>query len=120
MAQHNEIGKLGETKAMELLISKGYKILHHNWKYKHTEVDIIFQDKNEIVFVEVKTRTNITFGYPESFVSNAKINLLAQAADGFRERYDYHGELRFDVISVIITDDGYEIEHFLDSFYPRG
>ena len=50
MAQHNELGKIGEQKAAEYLKKKGYKILERNYKYKNLEIDIIAQRKTDLVF----------------------------------------------------------------------
>jgi len=64
-----EFGKRGEKLAEDHLISKGYKILKKNWRFKRAEIDIIAKDKEGIlVFVEVKTRSYTYYGEPEVFV----------------------------------------------------
>ena len=72
MAQHNELGKIGEQKAAEYLKKKGYKILERNYKYKNLEIDIIAQRKTDLVFVEVKTRSDNTLFEPEDAVNYQK------------------------------------------------
>ena len=59
MAEHNELGKLGEQLARDFLIAKGYQILEQNWSCGHKEIDIIAMDGNELVIVEVKTRRRL-------------------------------------------------------------
>ena len=59
MAEHNELGKLGEELATQFLTEKGYEILEKNWRNKHKEIDIVAKDGNELVIVEVKTRQKI-------------------------------------------------------------
>lgn len=114
MKKNALIGKKGEEFAKEFLIAKEYTILHTNWRHKKSEVDIIAQHKNVIVFVEVKTRNNIDFGNPESFVDNNKIKKLREAADAFIEKYNWQDELRFDIISI---EKENKIIHFEDAFY---
>ena len=59
MAEHNETGRRGEDLATAFLLSKGYGILERNWKSCRKEIDIIAQDGRDLVFVEVKKRTNL-------------------------------------------------------------
>ena len=56
MAEHNDLGRLGEQLAHDFLIAKGYQILEQNWSCGHKEIDIIAMDGKELVIVEVKTR----------------------------------------------------------------
>lgn len=119
MSDNKEKGKEGEEIAVKMLISKGYEILHKNWRYKYAEVDIIARDNQDLVFVEVKLRSYDSYGYPETFVTNAKIKKLAEAADGYRYLHNYQGELRFDVVAILKNEYKEEVEHFVDAFYPR-
>jgi len=61
MATHNITGKEGEAFARQYLEDKGYRILHCNWRYRHKELDIVASDGKELVVVEVKTRSDITW-----------------------------------------------------------
>ena len=72
MAQHNDLGKRGEVLAAQFLVDKGYEILDENWVHGKSEVDLIAYINRQIIFVEVKSRTSVSFGMPEDFVSNAK------------------------------------------------
>ncbi len=59
MAKHIKTGQLGEAKATEYLVSKGYQIVEQNWRWGKGEIDIIAWSPEKIlVFTEVKTRTN--------------------------------------------------------------
>jgi putative endonuclease len=53
------LGNLGEQKAKEYLLNKGYQILEKNWKHQKYEIDIIAIDGAELVIIEVKTRRNV-------------------------------------------------------------
>jgi putative endonuclease len=64
-----QIGQLGEDKAVQFLKVKGYSILHRNYRTRFGELDIVCQDQHSLVFIEVKTRTSIKFGYPEEAIN---------------------------------------------------
>lgn len=74
MAEHNELGKLGEELAVDFLQKNGYDILETNWVFQKAEIDIIAQKDNTLVAVEVKTRSSIDFGLPQDFVKPKKFN----------------------------------------------
>ena len=62
MAEHNELGKLGEEMAVEFLKKDGYKIVETNWTFQKAEIDIIAQKENVLAIIEVKTRSSLDFG----------------------------------------------------------
>ncbi|MCO4293018.1 YraN family protein [Solitalea sp. MAHUQ-68] len=121
MAHHNELGKKGEQIALEHLKNNGFEIIANNWRYQHAEIDLIAQKKNELIFIEVKTRTGNFFGHPEEFVTNQKEKLFAMAADEFIYRKGHNGECRFDIISITFNKEGdsYQVHHIEDAFFPR-
>lgn len=118
MAEHNLLGKKGEEIAQQKLVSKGYKIVELNWTFKHKEIDIIAKDGEILVFVEVKTRTESYWGNPEEFVTKKKQKLLISAAETYINEKNFVGESRFDIISVILDNEGTHIEHIKEAFYP--
>ncbi len=114
MQNNAKTGENGELLAKEFLLQKKYIILKTNWRFKRSEIDIIAQDKNIIVFVEVKTRNNSSFGNPEDFVTAHKIKKMQEAADAYIEEFNWQGELRFDIIAI---EKNNKITHFEDAFY---
>ena len=72
MAEHNDLGRLGEQLARDFLIAKGYQILEQNWSCGHKEIDIIAMDGKELVIVEVKTRRVQCLVDPEETVDKIK------------------------------------------------
>ena len=76
MAEHLDTGKQGEDKAAEFLADKGYEIVVRNYRYRHAEIDIIAKKNKILAFVEVKTRTNLSYGMPEEFVDVTKRRLI--------------------------------------------
>jgi len=117
MAQHNELGKTGETAAIEFLKEKGYRIRHINWRRGHLEVDIVAETPDEVVFVEVKTRAG-DWELPADAVNNTKIRNIISAADCYIKWFDIELPARFDIIAVLGKEPDFEIEHIEDAFYP--
>ena len=69
-----DIGNLGEDMAVKFLLEKGYEIIERNFLKPFGEIDIIAKDKDFLVFIEVKARKNINFGFPREFVNGSKID----------------------------------------------
>src|SRR5690554_2587500 len=116
MAEHNELGKIGEEKAVEYLISKGFTILNKNWRFQKAEIDIIAQKENLLIAAEVKTRSSLEFGNPQDFVNPKKIRLLVQAFDQYIISKDLDVNARFDIIAVLVRGSEFKIEHLEDAF----
>ena len=70
--QRQELGKEGEDFAADYLQKQGYEIIDRNFECKQGEIDIIAKDKNEYVFIEVKTRQNLHYGMPCEAVDERK------------------------------------------------
>ncbi len=113
----NTLGQEGEAFAVGYLENKGYRILVKNWRYRHLEVDIIAQKYDFISIVEVKTRSTNYFGFPESFVDRKKMQNLVQAADSYLQQNGLTDiGVRFEVIALTKTPDGFEVEHIEEAF----
>ncbi len=69
-------GKRGEEIAKEYLEKKGYKIVERNYKTKYAEIDLVAKRKNELVFVEVRTKIGDYFGTPEETIDKRKLRKL--------------------------------------------
>lgn len=119
MSKHNRLGKDGEMLAKEYLLKKGWSLLEENWRFEHKEVDLIFRDGDELVIVEVKTRSTDYFGNPEEAVHEAKEEHLIQAAEAYLEEKNLDLGVRYDVIAIILNNGKHEITHIVDAFYPR-
>lgn len=118
MAAHNELGKLGEQLASRFLIKQGYQVLECNWRFSRAEIDLILMQNDILVFCEVKSRRNISFGKPEAFVNEKKEALMFDAANAYIEESNHQGEIRFDIISVTFdSNEKPKIEHFKDAFF---
>lgn len=118
MATQQEIGEMAEQLAQEHLLQLGYKILDTNYQYGHLELDIVAKDGDELVIVEVKSRSGIRYEHPSEAVTNTKIKRIVEAAEGYILDKCWNGDTRFDVITVIFFKENHELEHFKEAFYP--
>lgn len=118
MAEHNQLGNNGEELAANYLIKIGYKILEKNWRYQHLEIDLIAEYKNQIIVVEVKTRSSNQWGSPDENVSNTKIKFLSTATEAYLNKLDIDKEVRFDIIAVTFKNDSPSITHLKEAFHP--
>lgn len=123
MAQHNDIGKWGEVMAAEYLRKKGYTIRDTNWRCGHRDIDIVALDENlqTVVFVEVKTRSANYVQRPEEAVNREKIRNIGLAANAYVKLNRISRELRFDIVTVVGSENGSEppiVEHWEDAFNP--
>jgi putative endonuclease len=117
MAEHNELGKLGEELAVEFLEKNGYTILETNWFFNKAEIDIIAQKENILAVVEVKTRSSLDFGLPQEFVKPKKIQLLVKAINEYVIQNDLEVEVRFDIVAIHKENTEFVIEHIEEAFY---
>lgn len=117
MAEHNDLGKIGEEVAVDFLEKNGYEILETNWTFQKAEVDIIALKGEVLAVVEVKTRSSIDFGLPQEFVKPKKIQLLVKAINEYVIANDLDVEVRFDIIAIHATDATFDIEHLEAAFY---
>lgn len=101
MAYNQRIGRWGEQAAQEFLVEKGLIPLAANCRTAYGEIDLIMRDQETIVFVEVKTRTNSRFGWPEESITPRKQAHLQQtAAFLMQEHADWGEQWRIDVVAI--------------------
>jgi putative endonuclease len=117
MAEHNELGQLGEDLAVDFLRTNGYEIIDRNWRFQKAEVDIIARKKDVLAVVEVKTRSSLEFGLPQDFVNQKKIQLLVKAINEYVVSKDLDVTVRFDIIAIHYTKANIDIEHIEEAFY---
>ncbi len=103
-----ELGRWGEAHAADYLHQKGYTVIARNVRTPYGEIDLIVQQFSKItegetitVFVEVKTRTSKTFGYPEEAITPRKqLHLVSAAQHYLQEHTDLDKNWRIDVIAI--------------------
>ncbi len=118
MAESHNLGQKGEDVAVEHLKKAGFKILSKNWKWGKNEIDIIAENKDFIVFAEVKTRSEDFHMHPVTAITREKQKTIIFAAEGYIRKFNIDKESRFDVITVIQKSEEFEVDHIEDAFYP--
>ncbi|MGV8913752.1 MAG: YraN family protein [Rhodoglobus sp.] len=113
MAAKDVLGARGEDLAADHLISAGLEILDRNWRCSQGELDIVARDRDEIVFVEVKTRSSVLFGHPFESITATKVARLRRLAAAWCEAHEGSATaIRIDAVAVIMPPRGaVEIEH---------
>jgi putative endonuclease len=125
-ARPHELGAIGEEIAAAFLAMRGIRAIEKRFRRRGGEIDLVCRDecaaeagrnRPEIVFVEVKTRSNLAFGRPEAGLSRDKKERILHTA----EQYLYEHDLldcyaRIDVVSILF-DGGLptSIRHYVDA-----
>ena len=107
---HLDIGRKGEEIAKEYLEKKGYKIIERNYKTKYAEIDLVAKQKNNLVFVEVRTKTGEDLGSPEETINKKKLKKLLGNATAYVARIKWQYSYRIDAICIVLKKD-YSVEH---------
>ena len=118
MAKHNILGQQGEDLAAKYLEQKGYAVLDRNWRCGHKDLDLVVTKDNVVVFVEVKTRTGTEWGDPVDAVTDRKIRRIVNSADAYIRFNQIDMDARFDIVSIVVEDGEFKVEHIEQAFYP--
>lgn len=114
MRTTKQIGDLGEDIAARYLMRKGYRIRERNYRAMHGEIDIIAEKDGMVIFVEVKTRTNMKYGTPAEAVNAQKQRMLLKTAYAYLKGAAC--AVRFDVIEVLYRKETAYIHHIENAF----
>lgn len=115
------LGRWGEKRCEKFLKKKGLKTLTRNFYCRTGEIDLIMVDADSsIVFVEVRTRADVTFGTPEASITNAKKTRLNRTARYFLETNNIRDRpFRFDVVTIVLGQTGHpKIRYYKNAFVP--
>lgn len=116
--RNKELGRRGEEAAARFLVHRGYEILERNWECCAGEADIIARDERVLVFVEVKTRSDSSMGFPAEAVTAKKRERYERIACLYLQDHDLSDMMvRFDVISLVaIAQDRALIRHHINAW----
>lgn len=98
---NKKIGRWGEERAASYLRKRGMEILEMNYRTRYGEIDIVAQDEGVLVFVEVKTKTGLSFGTPEEMVGRRKIRQICNTSLYYDMESDR--ERRIDVVAILLN-----------------
>ena len=111
------LGRGGEQIAEQFLAKKGYRLVERNYRCPLGELDLIVLDRRVIVFVEVKTRADDSFGPPLESVHPRKQQKMIGAAQYFLSQHKLQDrEARFDVVGISFAGDNPVVEHIENAF----
>ncbi len=101
-AERKVVGNHGENLAAAFLRSRGFRILERQARVSRIgEIDLVALDGETLVFVEVKTRHDVSFGSPEEAVTASKLRTLAACAESWRNAKGWAARpYRIDVIAI--------------------
>lgn len=103
MNYRQNLGAWGETLAADWLTEQGLQVVARNVRTPYGELDVIARQKDLLIFVEVKTRSNTGYGMPETAITREKQKHLLDAANCYLQEKlpDYAGDWRVDVIAIV-------------------
>jgi putative endonuclease len=101
MKKHHSTGFRGEVLAVNWLSRKGFMILHTNWRCSRFELDIVAEKLDMLHFIEVKTRTGISFGFPEEGVTITKLRKMKSAGAAYLLRNGDRIRVQYDIVSIL-------------------
>lgn len=101
-----ELGRAGEKAAADLLRRRGYKVLGAGFLARRGELDLVCLRRDELVVVEVKTRTSDAFGTPVEAVGPRKRRALMSAAAEYRALAGWRGSIRYAVVGLTVSASG--------------
>jgi len=109
--RRKNLGKLGENLAKKALLKKGYKFITQNFSCRLGEIDLVFKDKDTLVFVEVKTRYSEDDCLPEEAVTPRKISSIKKAGQYFKiTNPGLPDPLRIDVVAIELNPVGFKLK----------
>lgn len=115
---HLRVGRLGERAARKHLKRQGLKFLTANFRSDRGEIDLIFRDRDCLIFVEVKARSSEEWGRPAAAVDRERRRRLTQAGlDYLRLLRNPAIKVRFDIVEVLLhADQVREVRHLPNTF----
>ncbi|MDR1014238.1 MAG: YraN family protein [Coriobacteriales bacterium] len=116
--QRKQLGTTGEDLVCTYLESTGVEILERNWKCRSGEADVIAREQEDLVFIEVKTRTSESAGFPEDAVTRQKRRRYEKIAVEYLFTHDLpSARVRFDVMALLFSGNGKAfLRHHRDAF----
>ena len=114
---NNDLGRWGEKRAVNYLQSQDYTILNKNYQINIGEIDIIAYKEGQLIFIEVKTRRSLNYGLPRTAVNFPKQDHIKRVAQYYLLEHSLPKmQLRFDVITIIVSENMENINHFKNAF----
>ena len=104
-----ELGKIGESIALETAKRRGYQMVATNVRTPYGEIDLVLKTAHQLIFAEVKPRTSFSFGYPEQAINALKLSHMIQSAQFYMLQNNLRDEYRIDVISILYDSNKHQV-----------
>lgn len=111
------IGAKGEDIASSYLTSKGYRIIDRNFQTKLGELDIVAEKGEFIIFIEVKYRSNLSFGYPYEAVNSHKLFKLKKMVEVYMLVNKVKKQAKVEILSIWEENGETKIKHYTDLYF---
>ncbi|MCP4296951.1 MAG: YraN family protein [Proteobacteria bacterium] len=110
-----ELGIRGEEAAARFLSESGYKIIKRNVQIGHSDIDILAEEGESLVFVEVRTKSKVDRGMPEDSLNNKKLRQMRKTAELYIAWNHYEGVARLDAVCIVIEGESkiMHLEHYI-------
>lgn len=109
---NSKTAKIGENIAYEYLIAHKYLVLGRNVRYREGEIDLIALKARTLIFIEVKTRNNLNYGYAEESFNFIKKQRLSEAINKYLFLNKCSKEWRVDLITIFLRNKRAELRHY--------
>ncbi len=120
MERSNLLGAWGEALAADYLRKKHYNIVAHQFRCRFGEIDLVAENRNYLVFVEVKLRKNANFAAAREYVGRDKQDRIRVTASVYLDKFPTKRQPRFDIIEIYAPEgmdtQNPTIEHMEDAF----
>lgn len=114
----HELGRIGENIIADYITKLGYKVVERNFACNQGEIDIIAKDKEELVFIEVKTRTDISYGEASEAVTDTKKRHLINSIKYYIYKQKLENQpIRIDVAEVYINKGKVKVNYIKQAIY---
>ena len=114
----HELGRIGENIIADYITKLGYKVVERNFACNQGEIDIIAKDKEELVFIEVKTRTDISYGEASEAVTNTKKRHVINSIKYYIYTQKLENQpIRIDVAEVYINKGKVKVNYIKQAIY---
>ena len=118
MYVRHELGRIGENIIADYITKLGYKVVERNFACNQGEIDIVAKDKEELVFIEVKTRTDISYGEASEAVTDTKKRHLINSIKYYIYKQKLENQpIRIDVAEVYIKCGKVKINYIKQAIY---
>jgi putative endonuclease len=117
-ATHLQRGEEVEAAALEFLLVRNFRLIEKNYRSRYGEIDLVMMDRQNLVFIEVRYRSNDRFGGAAQSIDQRKQQKLRRTAERFLQQnhtMTFDG-CRFDVIAVSGSPPSYKIDWIADAF----